>query len=63
LFLTYIVLYSCLRFVVEFFRGDVDRGFIAGGISVSQGISVIAGFAALMVIVWKILRRKQDRAL
>jgi len=60
---TYILLYSALRFVVEFFRGDVARGFIAGGISVSQGISVVAGFVAFTVIVRNILRRKEHGAL
>jgi phosphatidylglycerol---prolipoprotein diacylglyceryl transferase len=53
LFMTYLILYSLLRFIVEFFRGDVGRGFIMANISVSQGISLllfilaIAGYIAL----------------
>lgn len=53
LFMTYLLLYSVLRFIVEFFRGDVARGFIAPYISVSQGISIlmflvgVAGFVIL----------------
>ncbi len=48
---TYVVFYSFLRFTVEFFRGDAARGYIVGGISVSQGISVAIGLAAVLVIV------------
>ncbi|MEW6053211.1 MAG: prolipoprotein diacylglyceryl transferase [Nitrospirota bacterium] len=53
LFMTYLLLYSVLRFTVEFFRGDISRGFIYSQLSVSQGISIllflggIAGFIIL----------------
>lgn len=57
LFLAYLILYSVLRFTVEIFRGDAARGYIVVGISVSQGISIIVGLAAAVVIVRK-LRRK-----
>lgn len=58
LFWTYIFLYSVLRFVVEFFRGDEARGYLFGGISVSQGISVIMGIIAVSVIAGKLLKKK-----
>ena len=58
LFWTYILLYSVLRFVVEFFRGDEARGYLFGGISVSQGISVIMGIIAISVIAGKLLNKK-----
>ena len=58
LFWTYILLYSLLRFVVEFFRGDEARGYLFGGISVSQGISVIMGVVAISVIAGKLLNKK-----
>ncbi len=51
LFWTYIVLYSALRFIVEFFRGDEARGYIFSGISVSQGISIIIGLVAVIVLI------------
>jgi phosphatidylglycerol:prolipoprotein diacylglycerol transferase len=54
LFWMYIVLYSVLRFTVEFFRGDEARGYIVPGISVSQGISSLIGLAAIVVIASKI---------
>jgi phosphatidylglycerol:prolipoprotein diacylglycerol transferase len=41
LFLTYVLLYSLLRFTVEFFRGDIGRGFIIYNMSLSQGISIL----------------------
>ncbi len=63
LFWTYVFLYATLRFVVEFFRGDEARGFIIGGFSVSQGISVVAGLVALMVIVKGMVGVRQGRAL
>lgn len=38
---TYIFLYSIVRFVVEFYRGDPDRGFVFNGaLSTSQFISI-----------------------
>ena len=59
LFWTYILLYSLLRFAVEFFRGDEVRGFIVSGISVSQGISVITAVLAV-VLLRKLSRKSED---
>jgi phosphatidylglycerol:prolipoprotein diacylglycerol transferase len=40
--LAYSVLYAIVRFLLEFLRGDADRGFIFGGIlSTSQAIAVV----------------------
>ncbi len=53
LFMVYLACYAVLRFIVEFFRGDAGRGFLAEGLSLSQGISTllfiagVAGFIAL----------------
>lgn len=39
---TYLILYGILRFTIEFFRGDMDRGFVVSDIiSVSQLVSII----------------------
>lgn len=39
---TYLMLYGVARFIIEFFRGDMDRGFVIPGvISVSQLVSII----------------------
>jgi phosphatidylglycerol:prolipoprotein diacylglycerol transferase len=46
--LAYTLLYAIARFVLEFFRGDADRGFIFGGLlSTSQFIALIVGPAAI----------------
>lgn len=45
--MTYLLLYSVLRFIVEFFRGDVERGFIIPGLSISQGISILMFIVAV----------------
>lgn len=39
-FLFYISAYTVMRFIIEFFRGDVNRGYI-GVLSVSQYMSII----------------------
>jgi phosphatidylglycerol:prolipoprotein diacylglycerol transferase len=57
LFMTYLLLYSVLRFVVEFFRGDVNRGFISPQFSVSQGISVLMFIVAVAGLI--VLRRRK----
>ncbi|MBI4445144.1 MAG: prolipoprotein diacylglyceryl transferase [Acidobacteria bacterium] len=42
IFITYLICYSIIRFILEFFRGDPDRGFVLGGLlSTSQLISLI----------------------
>lgn len=44
----YLLLYAVLRFVIEFFRGDVARGVYFGGlISTSQIIAILIAVAAL----------------
>lgn len=60
LFLTYLVLYSVLRFIVEFFRGDIERGFILNSISIAQGISLLIFIMAIIGFV--ILRQKSSPA-
>ncbi len=39
-FALYLILYSIMRFTIEFFRGDVERGFYWGFISTSQIICI-----------------------
>ncbi len=45
----YLVFYSAGRFIIEFFRGDLERGNI-GSISTSQFISIFLFIAGLAVI-------------
>jgi phosphatidylglycerol---prolipoprotein diacylglyceryl transferase len=59
LFMSYLILYAVLRFIVEFFRGDVGRGFIMGNLSVSQGISILIFFTG--VAGFFVLRQKNRK--
>ena len=53
LFLTYLMLYGVGRFVLEFFRGDLERGFVLGNyLSHSQLVAF-----CMTVIVWVIFAR------
>ncbi|MDH5203492.1 MAG: prolipoprotein diacylglyceryl transferase, partial [Nitrospirota bacterium] len=61
LFFTYLLLYSVLRFIVEFFRGDVDRGLIASSISIPQGISILLFLGAVVGLL--VLKRKGSKTL
>jgi phosphatidylglycerol:prolipoprotein diacylglycerol transferase len=47
IFWTYVFGYSIARFVIEFFRGDLERGFVFGGaLSTSQVIALLLVVAA-----------------
>jgi phosphatidylglycerol:prolipoprotein diacylglycerol transferase len=49
--LAYTLLYAVARFILEFFRGDADRGFVFGGLfSTSQFIALVLG--PLSVVLW-----------
>jgi len=50
-FWSFFVLYGLARFVLEIWRGDVERGFIiSGAISVSQGISIVMVLLAAVML-------------
>ena len=57
--LAYTLLYAIARFVLEFFRGDADRGFVFGGLlSTSQFIAVLLG--PVVTVLW-VVRRQRTR--
>jgi phosphatidylglycerol:prolipoprotein diacylglycerol transferase len=56
LFMTYLLLYSILRFSIEFFRGDIARGFLVADISFSQAISALMFLVAITGMI--ILKRR-----
>ncbi len=58
LFMTYLLLYSVLRFIVEFFRGDVGRGFVFYNLSVSQGISILMFLIGVIGLI--LLKRREN---
>jgi phosphatidylglycerol:prolipoprotein diacylglycerol transferase len=50
---TYLITYGTARFVIEFFRGDVDRGFVFGGLlSTSQLAAAIAVPLGVALVLW-----------
>ena len=58
LLLSYVMLYSIMRSILEFFRGDVERGYVIDGVlSTSQFISIIAVIVTLITFV--VLRAKK----
>ena len=60
IFWLYPVLYSILRFVVEFFRGDTERGlFFGGAISTSQIVSIAMFFVSLFML-WRLGKIKPE---
>lgn len=59
LLLLYIIFYSIMRFVLEFWRGDVARGFILG-LSTSQFISLV--LITLAGLIWIDLRKRAEKS-
>lgn len=58
---TYLIAYAILRSVVEYFRGDVDRGFlIEPWISTSQFISLV--MLTLGVVIYVVRWKKKESA-
>lgn len=56
IFILYIFNYSIIRFIIEYFRGDLDRGYVFGGVthpfsslSVPQLISILGIILALIL--------------
>lgn len=47
----YLVLYSIGRFIIEFFRGDLERGAV-GALSTSQFISIFLFAAGIVLFFW-----------
>jgi phosphatidylglycerol:prolipoprotein diacylglycerol transferase len=55
--LSYTLLYAVARFILEFFRGDADRGFVFGGLlSTSQFIAVL--LAPVAIGLWVARRQR-----
>lgn len=57
--LAYSMLYAAIRFIIEYFRGDADRGFVFGGMfSTSQILALIVIVVGLPIY---LARRKATR--
>lgn len=53
-FLSYVMLYSIFRAVVEYFRGDFRGDFFFEFLSMSQGIGLVVSFVALGILIVKL---------
>jgi len=59
----YLVSYGCGRFLIEFLRGDADRGFVLGGLfSTSQVIAAVMVPLGIGILVWAHRRGAGKRA-
>ena len=56
----YLVFYSIGRFIIEFFRGDLERGSV-GTLSTSQFISVFVAIAGIALALWLGRKEKADK--
>ncbi|MCA1794141.1 MAG: prolipoprotein diacylglyceryl transferase [Desulfotignum sp.] len=50
-FVSYIIIYSVFRFIIEFFRGDFRGNFFFDFLSLSQGIGALVTIIALILLV------------
>lgn len=55
--LLYVGLYAVVRLVTERFRGDADRGFVAGPVSTSDAIALVS--LAVVLVLFVRLRRRE----
>ncbi len=55
----YLIFYSIGRFIIEFFRGDLERGNV-GTLSTSQFISVFVAIAGMILVI--LLQKKEKSA-
>ncbi len=60
-FLSYVMIYSVFRFIIEFFRGDFRGDFFFDFFSMSQGIGIVVFFIALAVMVKLVRSSHADR--
>ncbi len=61
LLLAYVALYSVMRFILELYRGDIERGYVIDGIlSTSQFISLLV--IGVTVVVFFVLRKNRGSA-
>lgn len=60
-FLSYIMLYSLFRSIIEFFRGDFRGNFFFDFLSLSQGIGLLISCIALVFMIIKLRSRHGSR--
>jgi phosphatidylglycerol:prolipoprotein diacylglycerol transferase len=54
IFLLYLIIYAVMRYTLEFWRGDVDRGWwIEPIVSTSQGIAIVMATVGVILYMWR----------
>ena len=56
----YLICYSVGRFVLEFFRGDLERGSV-GSLSTSQFIAIFTAIAGVVLFLWFGKRKTEEK--
>ena len=56
----YLICYSVGRFVLEFFRGDLERGSV-GSLSTSQFIAIFTAIAGVVLCLWFGKRKTEEK--
>ena len=59
--IVYLVAYAIMRFTLEFFRGDKERGSLLG-LSTSQWISVVIVIAVAIFVTIAVVKKKKQKA-
>ncbi len=57
----YLIFYSAGRFILEFFRGDLDRGMV-GFLSTSQFIAIFTGLAGILLFTKVSLEKRRTKS-
>lgn len=57
--LAYMITYGIGRFIIEFFRGDIDRGAV-GILNTSQFISIFVAIIGILLLTLLKYKYKQD---
>jgi phosphatidylglycerol:prolipoprotein diacylglycerol transferase len=60
IFVLYLITYGIARFILEFFRGDADRGFVFDWVSTSQFVSLLI-VPAGVILYWYLHKRRQAK--
>jgi phosphatidylglycerol:prolipoprotein diacylglycerol transferase len=61
IFWLYPLLYSVLRFTVEFFRGDTARGLYFGGAVSTSQIIAVGMFIVSLAMLWRLSRTRNAK--
>lgn len=56
----YAILYSAVRFILEFYRGDVERGILLG-LATSQWISIILFICGVTLFIYSIIKENNKK--